>query len=118
MPQPMAAAPGATNTAGVPVGSVPQDGVLQSAANANTTVPAATTTVGSTATTATAATGLSKPEGSACFATLLKDHIGHLEDETVIVETNFPSEQVTKLRTWKDFRSNFTFTSKYLEDVK
>ncbi len=52
------------------------------------------------------------------FATLLKDNLSHLEDETVIVSAEFPHDQMTKSRSWKDFRSNFTFTSKYLEDVK
>ncbi|VDL92730.1 unnamed protein product [Schistocephalus solidus] len=52
------------------------------------------------------------------FATLLKDNLSHLEDETVIVEAKFPHDQVSHSRSWKDFRSNFTLTSKYLEDVK
>ncbi|KAL7059155.1 hypothetical protein AAHC03_013249 [Spirometra sp. Aus1] len=52
------------------------------------------------------------------FATLLKDNLSHLEDETVIVEAKFLHDQVSHSRSWKDFRSNFTLTSKFLEDVK
>ncbi|TGZ58894.1 hypothetical protein CRM22_009369 [Opisthorchis felineus] len=61
-------------------------------------------------------------EGSATeqtgFASLLKEYVSHYEDETVIVEVHFPHDNIVKSRSWKDFRSNFTLTSKYLEDVK
>ncbi|VDP80944.1 unnamed protein product, partial [Schistosoma curassoni] len=34
------------------------------------------------------------------------------------MEVHFPHDDVVKSKSWKDFRSNFTLTSKYLEDVK
>uniref|UniRef100_A0A5K3FQ80 Protein kinase domain-containing protein n=1 Tax=Mesocestoides corti TaxID=53468 RepID=A0A5K3FQ80_MESCO len=76
---------------------------------------AAPVTAGSGATVAVAEVKQETPAG---FAGLLQDYMSHLEDETVIVEVTFPTDQISKTRTWKDFRSNFTFTSKYLEDVK
>ncbi|KAL5967198.1 Nuclear receptor-binding protein [Taenia solium] len=59
-----------------------------------------------------------KAEAPTDFAELLRDYISHLEDEAIILDVTFPSDQVTKTRSWKDYRSNFTLTSKYLEDVK
>ncbi|VEL28117.1 unnamed protein product [Protopolystoma xenopodis] len=52
------------------------------------------------------------------FAILLKDYFSHLEDETVIVDVHYKHDDLTNSRSWKDFRSNFTLTPKYLEDVK
>nr|CAH8819315.1 unnamed protein product [Trichobilharzia regenti] len=59
--------------------------------------------------------GQNEPTG---FASLLKDYLSRYEDETVIMEVHFPHDKLVKTRLWKDFRSNFTLTSKYLEDVK
>lgn len=59
-----------------------------------------------------------KAEAPTDFAELLRDYISHLEDEAIILDVTFHSDQVTKTRSWKDYRSNFTLTSKYLEDVK
>ncbi|KAH8868777.1 Nuclear receptor-binding protein [Schistosoma japonicum] len=52
------------------------------------------------------------------FVSLLKEYLNRYEDETVIMEVHFPHDGVVKSKSWKDFRSNFTLTSKYLEDVK
>ncbi|TPP67500.1 Nuclear receptor-binding protein [Fasciola gigantica] len=52
------------------------------------------------------------------FTTLLKDYLSHYEDETIIVDVHFPHDNVVNSRSWKDFRSNFTLTSKFLEDFK
>ncbi|KAF6777944.1 Nuclear receptor binding protein [Paragonimus kellicotti] len=52
------------------------------------------------------------------FATLLKEYLNHYEDETVIVEVHFAHDNIVNSRSWKDFRSNFTLTSKFLDDVK
>ena len=65
-----------------------------------------------------AGAGAAKAEAPADFSELLRDYISHLEDETVILEVSFPADQVSKIRSWKDYRSNFTLTSKYLEDVR
>ncbi|CDS39446.1 nuclear receptor binding protein [Echinococcus multilocularis] len=65
-----------------------------------------------------AGVGGAKAEAPTDFAELLRDYISHLEDETVILDVAFLTDQVTKTRYWKDYRSNFTLTSKYLEDVK
>ncbi|CAH8664488.1 unnamed protein product [Schistosoma bovis] len=59
--------------------------------------------------------GTNEPTG---FVSLLKDYLNRYEDETVIMEVHFPHDDVVKSKSWKDFRSNFTLTSKYLEDVK
>ncbi|CAH8666558.1 unnamed protein product [Heterobilharzia americana] len=59
--------------------------------------------------------GQNEPTG---FASLLKEYLNRYEDETVIMEVQFPHDKLIKSRLWKDFRSNFTLTSKYLEDVK
>ncbi|CAH8464981.1 unnamed protein product [Dicrocoelium dendriticum] len=52
------------------------------------------------------------------FATLLKEYLSRYEDETVIVEVHFAHDKIVNSRSWKDFRSNFTLTSKFLDDVK
>ena len=62
--------------------------------------------------------GGTKAEALTDFSELLRDYISHLEDETVILEVSFPVDQVSKTRYWKDYRSNFTLTSKFLEDVR
>ncbi|VDM30354.1 unnamed protein product [Hydatigera taeniaeformis] len=59
-----------------------------------------------------------KAEAATDFAELLRDYISHLEDEAIILDVTFFNDQVTKTRSWKDYRSNFTLTSKYLENVK
>ncbi|CAH8583181.1 unnamed protein product [Schistosoma turkestanicum] len=59
--------------------------------------------------------GTNEPTG---FVSLLKDYLSRYEDETVIMEVHFPHDDLVKSKSWKDFRSNFTLTSKYLEDVR
>ncbi|KAM3177206.1 hypothetical protein ACTXT7_004967 [Hymenolepis weldensis] len=78
------------------------------------------TTIGTNATegATSTATPSVKTENVTVFVQLMDDYVGHLEDDTAIVETIFPAEQVTKVRVWKDFRTSFGAIPKYLEDVK
>lgn len=59
-----------------------------------------------------------KAETPTDFAELLEDYISHLEEDTVIMDVTFPTDQIVKARAWKDFRPCFTNAAKYLEDVK
>lgn len=78
------------------------------------------TTIGTNATegATSTATASGKTENVTVFVQLMDDYVGHLEDDTAIVEITFPAEQVTKVRVWKDFRTSFGTIPKYLEDVK
>ncbi|KAM7542353.1 hypothetical protein Aperf_G00000001070 [Anoplocephala perfoliata] len=73
---------------------------------------------GTTADSAAAVGGATaKTETQTGFAELLEDYISHLEEDTVIMDVTFPSDQITRSRAWKDFRPSFTNAAKYLEDV-
>ncbi|KAL3320418.1 Nuclear receptor-binding protein [Cichlidogyrus casuarinus] len=65
-------------------------------------------------------TGTDEPvtDSGTFFNSLLKDYIRNLEDDTIILEVKFPQDGKANYRFWKDFRSNFTLTAKYLDDVK
>ncbi|VDO04346.1 unnamed protein product [Rodentolepis nana] len=80
--------------------------------------PATNTSANATEGAANTITASGKTENLSVFVQLMDDFVGHLEDDTAIVEIVIPAEQVTKVRVWKDFRTMFSSIPKYLDDVK